>query len=452
MTTDNNDFSETGRADARWDALRDDRGEEDDFWGDQADWSTAAIPVVARDAASDEIPAGSSGAGSGHGAGHDVDRAAVGRRHREVTPPVLPTDDTPTAPIWDDRWAPAQTPASRGVDPRIFRLAAVAVIVTLLVPVVAGFRSRGADDLVTLATAESAAQVTVAAGAIEDEAASTAAESSASSDGVDTGTVAASDASAPTSAAETTAAAESSTSEESTDATSKIATTDTEAVSVGTESAVATEQLCPVDYEVRAGDFWLRLADGAGVELAELLDANAATVNTPLHPGRSICLPAGSTTPPPPAAAANSGSSGGSGGSSAGSSGGSSSGAAGNSQPTPTSPPAATTPPTTAAPTTTAAPAPPPPAPVQVEQIIRRVWPDDLEEKALKIAWRESNYKANVKNYCCYGLFQIYWSVHQSWLSGIGITSASQLYDAETNTRAAYTLYQRSGGWGPWGG
>jgi hypothetical protein len=87
-----------------------------------------------------------------------------------------------------------------------------------------------------------------------------------------------------------------------------------------------------------------------------------------------------------------------------------------------------------------------------VEQIIRNVWPDELEDKALAIAWRESNYQATAKNYCCYGLFQIYYSVHKSWLSGIGITSGNQLYDAETNARAAYTLYQRSGGWGPWGG
>ena len=80
------------------------------------------------------------------------------------------------------------------------------------------------------------------------------------------------------------------------------------------------------------------------------------------------------------------------------------------------------------------------------------MWPDELEDHALEIAWRESNYKANVRNYCCYGLFQIYWSVHSSWLQAMGIGSADQLYDAETNTRAAYALYQRAGGWGPWGG
>ena len=63
---------------------------------------------------------------------------------------------------------------------------------------------------------------------------------------------------------------------------------------------------------------------------------------------------------------------------------------------------ATTEPPTTAAPATTDAPATTaeqdhdgaagtaPPA--EIEQIIRDVWPDDLEEQALRIAWRESGY------------------------------------------------------------
>jgi hypothetical protein len=80
------------------------------------------------------------------------------------------------------------------------------------------------------------------------------------------------------------------------------------------------------------------------------------------------------------------------------------------------------------------------------------VWPDDLEDRALEIVRRESNFQANVNNYCCYGLFQIYWNVHKGWLAEMGVTSADQLFDAETNARAALTLYQRSGGWGPWGG
>ena len=50
-------------------------------------------------------------------------------------------------------------------------------------------------------------------------------------------------------------------------------------------------------------------------------------------------------------------------------------------------------------------------------QIIRDVWPDDLEEEAIRIATRESNLIPTVKNYCCYGLFQIYYNAHRTWLA-----------------------------------
>jgi hypothetical protein len=90
--------------------------------------------------------------------------------------------------------------------------------------------------------------------------------------------------------------------------------------------------------------------------------------------------------------------------------------------------------------------------PSQAADIIRSVWPDDLEERALEIAWRESNHRSNVNNWCCYGLFQIHWTAHRSWLAGFGVTSASQLYDPTVNATVAYALYQRAGGWGPWGG
>ena len=84
--------------------------------------------------------------------------------------------------------------------------------------------------------------------------------------------------------------------------------------------------------------------------------------------------------------------------------------------------------------------------------IIRDVWPDELEGRALEIAWRESTHRSNVNNFCCYGLFQIYFSVHRSWLAGLGVDSADDLFDPRVNAIAAYTLYQRAGGWGPWGG
>jgi len=90
----------------------------------------------------------------------------------------------------------------------------------------------------------------------------------------------------------------------------------------------------------------------------------------------------------------------------------------------------------------------------QVISIIREVWPDDLEETALFVAKRESNYVHTVvggKNDCCIGLFQMYWSVHQSWLTKSGITEPSQLLDARTNAEAALALYRRNGNsWRPW--
>jgi hypothetical protein len=90
----------------------------------------------------------------------------------------------------------------------------------------------------------------------------------------------------------------------------------------------------------------------------------------------------------------------------------------------------------------------------QVRAIIREVWPDELEETALFVAQRESNLVHTViggKGDCCYGLFQMYWSVHRAWLASQGITSAAQLLDPRVNAEAALTLYRRNGNsWRPW--
>jgi LysM repeat protein len=206
----------------------------------------------------------------------------------------------------------------------------------------------------------------------------------------------------------------------------------TRAGDVAIQAAVV--DLCANVYESAAGDYWLRIADAAGLGLDDLLELNDATADTPLYPGSKVCLPAGASGPSAPTAA-------------------------------PTTPAPATAPATTEAPATTAAPAtteasgtteeattvpPAPPAPGEIEQIIRDVWPDELEEQALQIAWRESGYDPYAQNYCCSGLFQIYYDVHASWLADLGINSSSDLYDPRLNAEAAYTLYQRSGGWSPW--
>ena len=89
-----------------------------------------------------------------------------------------------------------------------------------------------------------------------------------------------------------------------------------------------------------------------------------------------------------------------------------------------------------------------------VVAIIREVWPDEHEENALFVANRESNFKPNVvggANDCCIGLFQIFYSVHQSWLSNVGVTESAQLLDPRVNAQAALALFKRNGNsWKPW--
>jgi LysM repeat protein len=198
-------------------------------------------------------------------------------------------------------------------------------------------------------------------------------------------------------------------------------------------AAQAADQACASNYTIVSGDSWSGIASRAHITMGALLAANNATVNTVLLPGRSLCLPAGSAAPGPPTTRA----------------------------PSTTQPPATTQPkPATTQPTTPPATSPPastqPPPPAntytraQAAQIIRDVWPDSLEEEAIRIATRESNLIPTVRNYCCYGLFQIYYTAHRTWLASIGITSAAQLYDPRVNATAALALYN-SNGWAPWG-
>ena len=85
-----------------------------------------------------------------------------------------------------------------------------------------------------------------------------------------------------------------------------------------------------------------------------------------------------------------------------------------------------------------------------MEALIREIWPDELEERALTISLRESGLRPDAYNgSCCYGLFQIYFEANRSFLASLGVTSANQLLDARTNAQVAYAMYQRSG-WGPW--
>lgn len=206
---------------------------------------------------------------------------------------------------------------------------------------------------------------------------------------------------------------------------------------------------CSSEYEVLPGDYWILIADKVGVSLSDLLEVNGAKTETALYPGRTICMPkdaavpttpAPTTVPSKPASPASTSPT--------------------TTQATPASTTPASTPASTTAPPTTVASTPQPTtsaaAPkesytkAEVEAIIRSVWPDNLEDEAVRIATRESGLIPTVRNYCCFGLFQMYWDVHKSWMKDAGVTSSDQLFDPVVNTYIAYSMYLRSGGWGPW--
>jgi hypothetical protein len=337
--------------------------------------------------------------------------------------PVDPSSDDDHESAIADPWnVPAPVAPRPMIDPLLARLGAVVILMTLLVPAVLGFASDSDDgDALRTATEPAAGDPSLESSVMDTDAVVEPAANSTEAVAVPAGQPATTP--APTAAPTSSAAAATTTADDTEPATAPL-----------------TVDTCGIDYEVVAGDFWIRIADGSGAPLADLLAVNDATVSTPLYPGSTICLPAGATAPPAPSSTPTS-------------SGSNSQGSPTTAAPAPTSPPA-TAPPTTAAPTTTNPPLPPASnaTAAEVQAIIRAVWPDELEERALEIARRESNFIPTAKNFCCYGVFQVYWSVHKSWLSGIGITSAEQLYDPTTNARAALALYERAGGWGPWGG
>ena len=347
---------------------------------------------------------------------------------------------------WDEGWDVSPAPTARpGVDPLLARVGGLAVVLTLLVPLALGMRSDPAEPSTAATSVETTVPetvppiVSVVADAVTlaspPEENSTAAPAPTTAAAVTPTTAPVAASAQPSVNASALTEVEQDPDDEAETAAepgSDVAEVTAAPSPEPTTTEAATAPRCGADYEVVAGDFWLRLADAAKVDLADLLAVNDATVDTALYPGRTICLPEGARTPAPPTTAVPT--------------------TAAPTTAAPTTAAPTTAAPTTAAPTTAApAPAPSPAAPADIEQIIRDVWPDDLEERALQIAWRESNYVPTAKNFCCYGLFQMYWEVHRGWLADIGVTSAEQLYDPATNARAAYTLYQRAGGWGPWG-
>ncbi len=199
------------------------------------------------------------------------------------------------------------------------------------------------------------------------------------------------------------------------------------------EAVGATQLVCAKTYDVVAGDYWILIAKKVSLSLREVLAANSATTKTAIYPGRSVCLPSNASAPTTAAPVAPA-----------------------TTVKTSTAAPVTTVKATTTTVKTTSTSTPAAAAPTtsysraEVEAIIRQVWPDDLENEAVRIATRESNLDPGVRNYCCFGLFQIYYNVHKTWLSQMGVTSAEQLYDPMTNAYVAYAMYLKAGGWGPW--
>ena len=163
-------------------------------------------------------------------------------------------------------------------------------------------------------------------------------------------------------------------------------------------SVVSPQQVdaasCPRTYIAQRGDSWWSIARKSDATLKHVLKLNGAKATSRILVGDEVCVPASPR-------------------------------------------PVTTTPSYTQA---------------EVIQIIRDVWPDDLEEHALVIAHRESKFRSGAVSgsKCCYGLFQIYYRWHKSWLPEVGVTSANQLLDPRLNAAAAYRMYQRNNGWGPW--
>lgn len=328
--------------------------------------------------------------------------------------------------------------AQRAVkDPLLLRVSLLVAGVVLLIPVAMILRSGDGGRSVETAGLPGAAAIIESGGALSTDgvtgSANDAAATTLPAAVLSTGATPTSDVPSTTAPAAATEAALAPVPPPTEAVTVAPSAAPTTAGTTAAPRTTAAAPSCNRTYEVSAGDYWLSIARAHDVPLAALLTQNSATATSALFPGQAICLPANATTPtaaraPAPAPA-----------------------------PVTTRPPAATAaPPTTVKPTTTAAAAVPPPANNysrdDVVAIIRAVWPDELEEKAIAIATRESNLNPTARNYCCFGLFQIYWNVHKSWLREMGITSAAGLYDPTANTSAAYALYQRSGGWGPWGG
>ena len=158
----------------------------------------------------------------------------------------------------------------------------------------------------------------------------------------------------------------------------------------------ASAAACTRQHAAKPNDSWTRIAARFGLSVQGLLELNGASTKTPIFIGDPICISRRPAITPPAECYTRK----------------------------------------------------------QVTAIIREVWPDEFEDMALFVAQRESNLIPSVvggRSDCCLGLFQMYWSVHRSWLGDMGVTEPSQLLDPRVNAEAALALYRRNGNsWRPW--
>jgi LysM repeat protein len=178
------------------------------------------------------------------------------------------------------------------------------------------------------------------------------------------------------------------------------------------------EPQCGLEYTVQYGDSWYGIASRAGVKAGPLATLNGRTLSSPLRVGQVLCLPEGARRP----------------------------------SATTTTQPRATTSGSTSTndmrnvaynPSRTY-------SRTEIEQIVRDIWPDNLENDALFVVGRESRFNPGSRSYCCIGLFQLNWSAHKSWMAAYGVTDPAQLLDPTTNTRMALVARERAGSWRPW--